>query len=115
MLFLFCEFLDQETMYDTYTKQKIKWRKDPIPFTGGVRYSKYFRNPKTIQEKRKYSECKELTNELKIKYRNIKLSRPKRSISRLPDSYDDIYRSNALSKSWKNQRKRKRQWKPKEA
>lgn len=53
-----------------------------------------FRNPKTKQ-----------THVMNAK--NDKFARAKRRLT--PDEFSDIYRTNALSKTWKNNKKRK-QW-----
>lgn len=38
------------------------------------------------------------------------LVRPKRNVSNLPNSYDDIYPSRYSTKSWKDKTKQRKQW-----
>lgn len=72
------------------------FRNGPVPGTGRGR-SKYFRAPRTTQERKTATAHKEFV-------------RGRRSCSNLPDTYDDIIRSDRCDKySWKKQKKRK-QW-----
>jgi hypothetical protein len=75
-----------------------KWaRKDygsygvPWPGSGNGRwFCNYLRHPKTTQERRKFDK---------------KYGRRKRCPSRLPDTYDDMPRSDIEDRSWKRHRK----------
>ena len=104
-------WIDDETLI--CLKHKFKYRKDPVPYTGRIGGYCSFRSPKTIPEKIKYIECyKDLQRELRKEYpaNVIKLVRAKRSHALLPDPWDDVYRSNCTNKSWKNNKKHRRQW-----
>lgn len=60
-----------------------------------------FRNPKTTQERRiNGSRCQWLLiDEYQIK------CKPSRSLKNLPESWDDVIRSDWNSRNWKNYRK----------
>lgn len=80
------------------------YRRDPIPGTGMgcSHYSKYFRHPKTTSERR---EAVGLYVDEDARYYGIKV-RPKRSDRSLPNTYDDVYRSDIRNKrNWKQNRK----------
>ena len=77
-----------------YSQDYPGYRKDPVPYTGGSSYSKYFRKMKTTQERRMF-------------FKHRKYCRGKRSYRMLPDSWCDILR--CRERNWK--RYRKTQWK----
>ncbi len=79
-------------------RKKGSWefRKDPVPGTGNGRWHSYWRHPKTTQERKITCSC------------NDRYTRGKRR--NLPNTWDDIRRSDILVKhSWKKLKKRK-QW-----
>ena len=77
--------------------QPFRFRIDPVPGTGNFGHGSCYRHPKTTQE---------IRNNASDQYENY--TRGKRR--NLPTTYDDIYRSNGSSKSWKNQGKHRHQW-----
>ncbi len=79
----------------------IYYRKDPIPGTGKARGYNVIRFPQTTQERR--CSCE---------FRKDKLiyMRAKRNKVNLPDSWDDIKRSNLNHRSWKHQTKKSKQY-----
>jgi hypothetical protein len=79
-----------------------KYRCDPVPNTGKRNYYYGYRKPQTANEKRQY---------FKVDYTQSKLIRVKRSYKHLVSTYDDIFRSNIKNKSWKNNKKKKKQYK----
>lgn len=103
-------FLEFTNCKYNYKKRYIIRGMGPIQGTGRSRktYSKIFRKPKTIQERRKNSSTESFEYEgliIKIKIRS------RRSAKSLPNSWDDVYRSNYKINSWKKYRKQ--QWKDK--
>lgn len=73
------------------------FRNGPVPGTGRGRGYNYHRSPKTTNERRWSLADKEYT-------------RPKRNFRMLPDTWDDIPRSDVrIKRSWKKQKKKK-QW-----
>jgi len=77
-------------------KYIFKYRFDPVPFTGYKKsIGKYFKYPKTTQEKRKTFEYPELI-------------RGKRSFRSLPDAWNDIPHK-IIQRNWKRTKKQK-QW-----
>lgn len=84
----------------SYKNQKIKlrYRIDPIPYTGsyGPNIRGYFRHVKTIQEKR-----------WNLAYKNF--VRNKRNSHNIPDSWDDLINSKEKIRNWKRTKKQK-QW-----
>jgi len=86
--------------YHTRGSFKLRYRQDPIPGTGNKkRYGRYFRRPRTTQEKRAYFDH----------IRQGARVRGRRHPCNLPDVYDDRYISNLSTGSWKRTKKRK-QW-----
>lgn len=82
------------------------YRRDPIPGTGTNRwtFSKYYRHPKTTAERRAAAGLHEDED---ARYYDIK-ARPRRSIRGLPDTYDDVQRSDLRnSRNWKQNRKKR--------
>lgn len=79
------------------------FRKRPVSGTGGGSWSRYYRHPKTTQEKRNVSY--DAVDE-DVDYHNVKI-RTRRNSTNLPQLRDDRKRYN--QKSWKNQRQT--QWK----
>ena len=77
-----------------YEKSKPEFRKGPVPYTGSGHWH-YYRRPRTTQEIRQNSipEYGEFVRK-KRKY--------------IPTSWDDIGRN--ISRSWKDQSKKKKQW-----
>ena len=75
----------------------FRYRIDPVPGTGNFGRGSCYRAPKTAQE---------IRNNVDDKYKGY--TRGKRR--NLPTVYDDIYRTNGFSKSWKNQGKHRHQW-----
>lgn len=85
-----------------YYDLPFEFRRDPVPGTSNRRYrryGRYFRHPRTTQERRAY--CRE----------DREFIRAKRSSRNLPSNWDDIYRNDIKfrAQSWKRQKKRK-QW-----
>ena len=76
---------------------KNKFRDGPISRIRKRRKYKVHRKPRTIQERRESQGC--LDEPYKIKIRN------KRNHRNLPNSYDDIKRSDYENKNWKEYRK----------
>lgn len=91
-----------------YRKRYIVRGTGPVAGLNKSYYSKMFRKPKTIQERRFNSSNEDFEYEgktIKIKMRS------RRSAKNLPNSWDDIYRSDHKIVSWKKYRKQ--QWKDK--
>ena len=90
-------------------KRKIKWlrfRFDPVPYTGLKFRGHWFRRPTTYHEIKWNCAHQELEYDLSIP----NLVRKKRSFKNIPVSWDDIGRSDVRNKkSWK--RHRRHQWK----
>ncbi len=66
-------------------------------------YSDYFRHPHTKNEMKQYFASQYGVNHIQINVRG------RRRFKSLPNSWDDIYRSNMSSRNWKLYRKK--QWK----
>ena len=66
-------------------------------------YSDYFRHPHTKNEMKQYFASKYSETDIFIRIRG------RRSPKSLPNSWDDIYRSNMFLRNWKSYRKT--QWK----
>ena len=76
---------------------KCRFRIDPIPGTGGYRsYGTYFRSIRTTQERR-------------MSFAYPEYIRRKRGFRTLPNSWDDLNRSDLGNRCWKRTKKRK-QW-----
>lgn len=90
--FFFSCFLDVSS--DFY--KHYKYRQGPVP--GIHKHGHYigFRHPKTTQERKQH-------------FTNKKFVRAKRNANNLVDAWDDIFRSDTLSRTWKNTKKKK-QW-----
>ncbi len=88
-----------------YTKNKhCVYRRDPIPGTGGgcSYFGKYYRRPRTTSERR---EAVNLAVDEDARYYGVKV-RSKRSVSNLPNTYDDTPRGDIRnSRNWKHNRK----------
>ncbi|EPP7233250.1 hypothetical protein ACTOJ1_000104 [Shigella flexneri] len=100
------DFLEFSNYQYDYKKRYIVRGTGPVPNLRRRGYCKYFRKPRTIQERR-YNSSPEIFeyDDLIIK---VKM-RARRSSKNLPSSWDDIYRSNYKNNSWKKYRKQ--QWK----
>jgi len=84
-------------------EQSFIYRQTPVP---GIHHRKQFCSFRTIpttKEKRLYYAYEYECKEEGIKFRG------RRSARTLPDAYDDIYRSDMRSKSWKKMKK-SNQW-----
>lgn len=105
---LYTEAAHRHNIYPV-RRSKYKWRwhympdnypgfrNGPVPGTGRGRGYSYHRAPRTTHERRWSLADKEYT-------------RPKRNFRMLPDTWDDIPRSDArIKRSWKKQKKKK-QW-----
>ena len=80
---------------------KLRFRFDPVPRTGVYNWNfrTLYKTPKIMQEKRMTFSC------------DRKLIRGKRSIKHLPDTNDDIVRSDVyIKRSWKKSNKVKKQY-----
>lgn len=76
---------------------KCRFRIDPVPGTGGYRsYGTYFRRIRTTQERR-------------MSFSHPEYIRGKRNFRTLPNSWDDLDRSDLHYRCWKRTKKRK-QW-----
>ena len=73
-----------------------KYRQGSVPGIHKHGHCVGFRHPKTTQEKRQYFAYKDFV-------------RAKRKFNNLVTSWDDIYRSDILTRTWKNTKKKK-QW-----
>lgn len=77
-----------------------RFRIDPVPFIHRFNgwFGNWYKRPKSTQER-------------KMSYAYKKYVRGKRSASNLPNSWDDIKRSDCRTrKSWKNRFKCRKQW-----
>lgn len=87
-------------LFSFYEKNYLGFRNGPVPgICKHVRYGNILRNPRTTQE-------------IKAGLGNEEYIRGRRRKRQLPNTWDDISRSNWNSKSWKNQKVRK-QWQKK--
>lgn len=77
-----------------------RFRIDPVPFTGYYyRFGRYYRYPRTTQEKREYTNAEEF--EVHVRGRR----RPRM----LPNAWDEFPIGRYSKRSWKRRKKRK-QW-----
>lgn len=91
-----------------YKKRYIVRGNGPVSGINKSYYSKMFRKPKTIQERRFNS----LSEDFEYDGMTVRVKmRARRSAGNLPNSWDDIYRSDNKIVSWKKYRKQ--QWKDK--
>jgi len=94
--------LDNRYKDNKYYKQQyngVVFRRTPIPYTGTGRYKFgcFYKKPKTTQEKR-------------LSFAHSGLVRGKRRANALPDTWDDVVRSDVYTrKNWKHYKKKK-QW-----
>jgi len=100
------DFLEFSNYQYDYKKRYIVRGTGPVPGIKKRKHSKFYRKPRTIQERRKNSiseifEYEDLVINIKI--------RARRNAKNLPNSWDDIYRANYKNNSWKKYRKQ--QWK----
>ena len=92
--------MEHKTLLLAITYRRIKhyfrYRFDPVPYTGKMtRYRNYWRYMKTTQEKR-------------WNLADPEYIRGKRN--NLPSAWDDYYRGDINNKSWKHNKKIRRQW-----
>lgn len=90
-LFFSCFLIVSKDFHKHY-----KYRQGSVPGIHKHGHCAEFRRPKITQEKRQYFAHKEFV-------------RAKRNCNNLVSNWDDICRSNILSKTWKNTKKKK-QW-----
>ena len=83
-------------------KTAPRYRYDPVPYTGKRGHYCYLKRFSTYQEKR--ITCGHLADGWYTRRRRYKS---------LPDPWDDIVRSDVGHRSWKQQTKRKKQWRMK--
>lgn len=87
------DFVPRNDIRHTYI-----FRNGPVPYTGKLNNSRWFRSIGTFPERRDYYACEDKN-----------LIRASRNPVNIPSSWDDITASNVRSFTWKNKKKRK-QW-----
>ena len=86
-----------------YGSVRVEYRKDPVPYTGGNRWSfnHYYKTGNSCMQEKKAAEA---AQQMGVRVRG------KRTKTWLPDPWDDYRRADSfIKKSWKKQKKRK-QW-----
>ena len=91
-----------KNFYKEPKEPRYVYRKDPVPVFKGFRFYAYRCLPK-VKDEISQNEIKELRDN--YPFAKIKIQRAKRKASNMPNTWDDILKSNYKNRNWKQYRK----------